>query len=136
MTRFQRNSDRLSKWLNGLTESLKLLIAVPAVMITLTVQTMPLLSGFAITIFSDRINSTAIGYLTKSICSKVPILCRANGNCLFISVRKPLQIFNHSKLMHNLFLDFEPEANCSHKIFDFACPLQCGKTMLHCFCRW
>ena len=34
----------------------------------------------------------------------------ANGSCLFISVRKPLQIFNHCKLMHNLFLDFEPEA--------------------------
>ena len=110
-TQFQRNSDRLSKWLNGLTEPLKLLIAVPAVMTTLTAQIMPLLFGYAITTFSDRINSTAIGYLTKLICSKVPILCRANGSCLFITGRKPLHIFNHSKLMHNLFLDFEPDAN-------------------------
>ena len=59
----------------------------------------------------DRINSSAIRCLTRLICLRIPILCRANGSCLFISVRKPLHIFNHSKLMHNLFLDFEPEAN-------------------------
>ena len=110
MTQFQRNSDRLSKWLNGLTEPLKLLIAVPAVMTTLTAQTMPLLFGCDITTFSDRINSTVIRCLTRLICLKIPILCRANGSCLFISVRKPLHIFNHSKLIHNLFLSFSPSA--------------------------
>ena len=92
MTQFQRNSDRLSKWLNGLTEHLKLRIAVPAVMTTLTAQTMPLLFGYAIKTFSNRINSTAIRCLTRLICLRIPILCRANGSCLFISVRKLLHI--------------------------------------------
>ena len=77
---------------NGLTEPLNPLIAVPAVMITLTTQTMSLLFWCAITAFSDHINSTAIKHLTKSICLKVPILCRGNGSCLFISVRKLLHI--------------------------------------------
>ena len=38
------------------------------------------------------------------------ILCRVNGSYLFISIKKSLHISNHCKLMHTLFLDFEPEA--------------------------